>query len=66
MGRREYKLIDADIYPDAVQQVHPGDYFVPPCEKPAPVSIWETCHAVQYQKRVELPKRRVIRSLKIR
>jgi len=66
VGRREYKFINADIYPDAVQQVHPGEYFVPPCEKPAPVSIWETCQAVLYRERPEPRKLRISRELRLR
>lgn len=66
MVRRDSKTINADIYPDAVQQVHPGDYFVPPCEKPAPVSLWETCLEVLYREQ-ELPRKvRVIRALRMR
>lgn len=66
MVRREYKFVNVDIYPDAVQQVHPGDYFVPPCEKPAPVSLWETCQEVLYRERNIPRKVRVARELKTR
>jgi len=63
---RDAKTINVDIYPDAVQQVHPGDYFVPPCEKPAPVSLWETCQEVLYRVQTLPRKVRVTRDIRTR